>query len=99
MLLFIAFELVTGAMVLPVQRGTDAIYSKPLAKAISAIVEEDPDAKWIALDSWLYADFSAACGASTINSNNYMPNFALWQKLFDQQTYEEYNDIYNRYAL
>lgn len=96
--LFIAFEIVTGAQVLPIQKGTDAIYSKPLAKAVSEIVEEDPDAKWIALDNWLYADFIAACGASTLNSNNYMPNFSLWQSLFDEQTYAMYNDIYNRYA-
>lgn len=95
---FIAFEIATGLLVLPIQRGTDAIYSKPLAQAVSAIVEEDPDAKWIALDSWMVANFCAACGAPTINSNNYMPNFQLWQTLFDQETYESYNEIYNRYA-
>lgn len=98
LILFIVFEMATGMMVLPIQKGADAIYSKPVAKAISAVVEEDPDAKWIVLDSWVIANFSAACGASTINSNNYMPNFELWHTLFDQEEYEANNDIFNRYA-
>ena len=97
-ILFILYHLVTGVLVWPVQKGADAIYSKPLAHAISEIVEEDPDAKWIALDNWVISNFCAACGASTITSNNYMPNFALWQSLFDEETYLSYNDIYNRYA-
>lgn len=98
MIVFIVFEMVTGMMVLPIQKGTDAIYSKPLAQAISNVVEEDPDGKWIVLDSWVVANFSAACGAPTINSNNYMPNFELWHTLFDQEDYEAYNDFFNRYA-
>lgn len=97
-ILFILYHLVTGVLVWPVQKGADAIYSKPLAHAISEIVEEDPDAKWIALDNWVISNFCAACGASTITSNNYMPNFTLWQSLFDEETYLSYNDIYNRYA-
>lgn len=98
LILFIFYHLATGVLVWPVQKGADAIYSKPLAHAISEIVEEDPDAKWIALDNWVISNFCAACGAPTITSNNYMPNFALWQSLFDEETYLSYNDIYNRYA-
>ncbi len=79
----------------PIQKGLDAIYSKPAAQAVMKIVEEDPDARWIAADQWVEANFYAACGAKVINSNNYVPNYKLWEILDPEG---KYNEVYNRYA-
>ena len=81
--------------VLPIQKGLDAIYSKPAAQAVMKIAQEDPDARWIAADQWVEANFYAACGAKVINSNNYVPNYELWEILDPEGAY---NEVYNRYA-
>ena len=94
-LLFIMVHCVTSVFVLPIQKGLDPIYSKPVAKAVSSIVEDDPDAKWIAVDQWVEANFYAACGAKVINSNNYVPNYSMWEILDPNG---KYNEVYNRYA-
>lgn len=87
--------LYTGLSVNPLVKGLDAIKSKPVAKKIAEIVEEDPDAKWIALDTNVNSNFLIACGAPTINSVNYVPNMEFWKKLDPSGEQEE---VYNRYA-
>lgn len=89
---------VTGLSVRPVQKGFDAIDSKPLAKEIRKINEKDVGQKWIALSSPSNPVLSAFCvssGAATINAVNDYPNLELWEKLDNEDVYE---DIYNRYA-
>lgn len=88
----------TALFVLPIRKGLDSIYSKPVAKKIMAIVSDDPEAKWIALDQWIESGFYAACGARVINSNNYVPNTELWNTLLTDEEYEKYNNIFNRYC-
>ncbi len=85
----------SAAFVLPIQKGADPIYSKPVAKEIARITRSSADAKWIAVDQFIEANFYAACGAKVINSNNYIPNITMWKALFPNGEYEE---IYNRYA-
>lgn len=88
--------IVTGLMVNPLMCGLDAIYSRPVAKEVQKIVEEDPNAKWLSADQGGVAgNFLIACGAPTINSVNYVPNMELWKKLDPKGTKEE---VYNRYA-
>jgi hypothetical protein len=60
-----------------------------------SIVEEEPHAKWITTDSITTSGFTIACGAPTINSTNFIPNYGLWEILDEDNEYEEY---WNRYA-
>lgn len=86
----------TGAFVHPIQKGFDAIYSKPLAREIMNITESNQHQKWVFLGrSIIPQQFLIACGAPTINSVNLMPNMDLWSKL---DPTKKYNDVYNRYA-
>lgn len=85
----------TGFFVNPVMKGLDVIYTKPAAQAIMEIVKEEPKAKWIATDSIATSGFTVACGAPTINSTNFIPNYDLWEKLDSDGEYEE---NWNRYA-
>ena len=91
----ICVTILSGLLVNPIVKGLDVIYSKPIAKEIEAITDKDPDAKWITLDNLVDSGFLVACGAPTINSVNYIPNYQLW-KILDPQG--KYNDSYNRYA-
>ena len=94
-LCIIGISLVTGIYVRPLVKGTDAIYSKPLAKEIVKIAEEN-DGKWLAYGGGkVLPSFAVACGAPTINSVNTYPNMELWRKLDEDG---EYNMVYNRYA-
>ena len=86
---------VAGAMINPIMCGTDVITSKPVAKEIKKIVKENPDGKWISMNSAVHGNFLITCGAPTINSANYVPNMELWEKLDPEKEQEE---IYNRYA-
>lgn len=87
--------LVTGLSVNPLMCGLDAIYSKPVAKKVQEIVQEDPDGRWIAVDNSVAPNFLIACGAPTVNSVNYLPNMKLWEKLDPTGEQEK---VYNRYA-
>ncbi|MBE5940063.1 MAG: alanine:cation symporter family protein [Lachnospiraceae bacterium] len=85
---------VFGMAVHPVMKGLDVIYSKPVAQEIARIVEEEKDANWISMNH-VTGGFTIACGAPTINSTNYIPNYELWEILDEDGVY---NDCYNRYA-
>lgn len=91
----IAVMLVTGLTVHPLVRGFDAIYSKPLAQEIMAIVSEDPEAKWLTTDDRWTSSFLVSCGAPTVNFANTYPNGELWEILDPDKEYEKY---WNRYA-
>ena len=78
----------------PVMKGLGVVYSKPFAKEVASIVENEPDARWVMLNDIVRPNFLIACGARTINSTNFIPNTGMWEKL----ELEEYEEIYNRYA-
>lgn len=86
---------INAMMVNPIMVGTDAIFSKPLAKKIKEIVDVDKDSKWIALYSLVLPNYLISCGASTINSTNFIPNFKMWEILDPEKEYEE---VWNRYS-
>lgn len=85
----------TGMLVNPIMVGTDAIYSKPAAKEIQALVENNPGTRWVGLNSIVLPQFVLACGAPTVNSINYIPNYDMWEILDPGKEYEE---VWNRYA-
>lgn len=84
-----------GMGVNPIMVGLDAVLSKPAAKKVQEIVSEDSDAIWIGTSGSVSGNFLLACGAKTINSVNYVPNFEMWKKLDPDKKYEE---VWNRYA-
>lgn len=86
---------VTSLTILPISKSLDVVYSKPISIKIQAIVETDPDSKWLSLNSLVDSGFLVANGAPTINSVQVIPNFDLWELLDSSGEYEE---IYNRYA-
>lgn len=83
----------TGALVNPVDHGTDVVYESPFIKEVEKIVENDPNATWITMN--IPTDYIIPAGAKTINTVNTYPDLDKWQKLdVDNQS----NEIYNRYA-
>lgn len=86
------FAFLSGMFVNPVMRTTDAIYDKPLAKAVQEIQEKEPGI-WIGAD--MTSNFLIANGAPTITSTNIFPALERWE-MFDENG--EKQDIYNRYA-
>lgn len=91
---FIGIIFVDGIAINPLMSGVDAITSKPMAKEVNKIVQENRNAKWITTDG-IIGNYLIACGAPTYNSVNYIPNYEFWKKIDPQGNYEE---DYNRYA-
>ena len=87
--------LCAGLCVHPFMIGLDAINSKPVAKEIKSIILENPDSRWIGIGNNINPNFLIACGAPTINSVNYIPNYEMWDLLDPERQYEE---VWNRYA-
>ena len=79
----------------PLMIGLDVINSKPVAKEIKTILANDPDSIWIGIDGLITPNYLIACGAPTINSVNYVPNYEMWNILDPNKEYEE---VWNRYA-
>ena len=89
----IATSFLTGALVNPIDYGTDVIFESDFTQHVEKIVKNNPDALWITQGMPL--DSIIPVGAKTINSVNTYPDLEKWQKL---DTNNKSNDIYNRYA-
>lgn len=92
----ICISFLTGALVNPVDSGTDVIFESDYFKHVEEIVKNDPDGIWIINEQDIrYNDIPIAAGARTINSVNTYPDLEKWQVIDpNNQSYEEYN----RYA-
>jgi len=89
----IGLSFLTGALVNPVDHGTDVIYESDVYHNVEKIVKDDSDAIWIT--QGMKSDIILPAGAKTLNSVNTYPNLETWQKIDeDNQNY----DVYNRYA-
>ena len=86
---------INGLLVNPILSGTDVITTKPLYTVIRDIVKKDPEARWITLDDSVYSQYLISCGARTINSVNFVPNFELWKKIDPENVFR---DVWDRYA-
>ena len=87
---------ITGFAVNPVQHSADIVLQDKTTQAIGAIVEEEPDARWIVVsDKAQVNNLPIMVGAKTINSTNTYPNLALWETIDPTHAY---NQVYNRYA-
>ena len=89
----IALAFLTGALVNPVDSGTDVVFESNYIHEVESIVHNDSDANWIVTD--LYLNSLIPVGAETVNSINTYPDLDKWHTLDPNGQYE---DVYNRYS-
>ena len=100
-ILLVGIALVTGVTVHPIQKGISVITTKPIAKEVQKIVEEDENnSLWIVDSTTFYIpNYFLANGARVINSTNAYPNFELYKTVLGEDAdKEEIKNVYNRYA-
>lgn len=90
----IAISFCTGALVNPVESGTDIYFEQPIIKEASEIVSNNPNATWI-VEGNIFINEIIGVGAPTLNSVHTYPSLDLWEKLDPNN---ESWDVYNRYA-
>ncbi len=92
----ICLSFLGGALVNPIDQGTDVIFESEFFKHVEEIVENDPDGIWIVNEgNFKFNDLFIAAGARTINSVNAYPDLEKWHNVDpNNQSYE----TYNRYA-
>ena len=97
LLMFVLFgvSIFTGFIIRPIRKGTDIIYSKPIADQIEDIKDKDEDAVWITYGSIVTQSYVKCFGVDVVNYVNTTPNMELWTSLDPLGTY---NEVYNRYA-
>ncbi|MBR5953821.1 MAG: hypothetical protein IK021_00065 [Methanobrevibacter sp.] len=88
--IFISFT--AGALVNPVDNGTDVVFKNDLIYEVESIVHQDPNAKWLVQD--IPINYLTVVGAKTLNSVNVYPNLDEWHIIDNGEN--EY--VYNRYA-
>lgn len=83
----------TAATVHPVMRGLDAVYERPLAKAVQSLTANEPESVWITVDSLFpVGSFLRMCGANSICGSQPITNIEYWHQLDPEGKYEsEYN--------
>lgn len=91
----ITLSFLTGALVNPIDYGTDVIFETDYFNHVEKIVEDDPNALWIIEDSINENDIFICAGAKTINSVHAYPDFDKWHKIDPDN---QYNELYNRFA-
>ena len=82
-----------GALVNPIDRGTDVILENDYIHEVESIVHQDPNAKWLVNN--MPINYLIVAGAKTINSVNVYPDLDKWHIIDPNSQYEE---VYNRYA-
>lgn len=87
---------VSGAVVNPVEHGTEAMTNHPASSSISKITKQEPDALWLCTDcSFIMSNYVMANGARVINATNFYPDVAKWERIDPEGVYDE---VTNRYA-
>lgn len=89
----IVLSFLAGALVNPIDNGTDVIFESDYLHHVEQIVEDDPDGLWITQD--MLINRLIPLGAKTINSDQTYPDIEKWQKI---DTKNQYTDVFNRYA-
>lgn len=89
----IVLAFLTGALVNPVDHGTDVVYESNYIHEVENIVHSNPNGVWVVQD--LYFNSLLPVGAKTVNSVNTYPDLDKWHSLDSSHQYE---NVYNRYA-
>ena len=95
-----AVAFISGATVNPIIRTTDVLYTKPVAKKIQEIRNQEPNAVWVVDDEedWHINNYALANGVRVLNSTNIYPNFELFEKILGKEKAAENKEKFNRYA-
>ncbi len=89
----ILISFTAGALVNPIDHGTDVVLENDFINEVESIVQKDPNANWLVND--MAIDYLIVAGAKTVNSVNVYPDLDKWHIL--DPTGE--NELaYNRYA-
>ena len=89
----IVLSFTAGALVNPVEHGTDVIFKSDYINEVEELVNQSPESNWIVNE--MYGGILLPAGAKTINSVHTYPDIDKWNKIDPNN---EYVDIYNRYA-
>jgi hypothetical protein len=93
--LMVILTVLSGVVVNTITVGTNDLYGSNTSKVLQAIRAEDPNAVWVATDSWIYGEYLLAQGLYAFNSVKFYPDFEVLYRLDPKKYYE---DVYNRYA-
>lgn len=92
----IMLSFLTGALVNPIDHGTDVVFDSSHINHVKNIVEDDPNGIWIVDENSLVCnDIFISVGAKTVNSVNTYPDLNRWETI---DSNHQYYEIYNRYA-
>ncbi len=86
-------SLIAGGLVNPIDQGADVVFNNDFAHEVTHIVNEDPNANWLAQS--MSINYLTAFGAKTVNSIELYPDLDKWHQLDVDNKSEE---IYNRHA-
>ena len=89
----ILISFTAGALVNPVDHGTDVVLENDFIHEVESIVKQDPNANWLVND--MPINYLLVAGAKTINSVNVYPDLDKWH-ILDPNGENEI--VYNRYA-
>lgn len=89
----ILISFTAGALVNPVDHGTDVVLENDFIHEVKTIVKQDPNANWLVND--MPINYLLVAGAKTINSVNVYPDLDKWH-ILDPNGENEI--VYNRYA-
>jgi hypothetical protein len=93
--LMLGLILVSGVTVNPISRGTGALDSKQVVVKMQEMNVQDPNQKWVAVNSGLNGQLLVAEGLKTFNGVHFYPDMKMWQLL---DPAGKYNNVYNRYS-
>lgn len=79
----------------PLSVGLKAITEHSLYKAVQAIHQADPNARWVAYDNRRVSEMITAAGANIISGVKYLPPDSVYKVLDPTSTLDS---VYNRYA-
>lgn len=79
----------------PLSRGLEALTEHSLYKAVRAIHETDPNARWVAFDNRRISEMITATGANIISGVKYLPPDSIYNAL---DPTHKLDSTYNRYA-
>ncbi|MBE6504613.1 MAG: hypothetical protein E7Z73_02555 [Methanobrevibacter millerae] len=89
----ILISFTAGFLVNPIDYGTDVVLENDFINQVEFIVQQDPNANWLASD--IPINYLLVAGAKTVNSVNVYPDLDKWHILDPNGENEE---VYNRYA-
>ncbi len=97
--LFFAFmtgwTVISGVLINPIVQGTAAVTDYPIVQEARTLIDEDPNAWWLTLDTLTTQNLLLANGAKVLNATNFYPDYEKWEILDPELKNDEY---YNRYA-